>query len=413
MTCLHYRDNTLFVEDVALSKVATKFDTPCYVYSRGAIETNWRAFDDALKSIPHRICYAVKANSNLSILNLLAELQSGFDIVSVGELERVLAAGGDASKIIFSGVGKKKDEIRHAIEKNIFCFNIESATEAARIQEIAQALNKKVNVSLRINPDIDAKTHAYISTGLSENKFGVASQDAISMCQHIAAMPSLNLIGIACHIGSQITDLAPFQVALDFLFVTYEELKQLGIQLKTINVGGGLGISYQQEQTPAIADYAKMLTQKTSQYPVEIIIEPGRAIIGNAGVLLTRVEYIKHGQHKNFAIVDAGMNDLMRPALYQAWQHILAVNLHAGKKTTYDIVGPVCESSDFLGKERDLALAEGDLLAIDSAGAYGFSMSSNYNTRPRSAEVLIEGDKMKLVRKREEIQELFSNELQF
>lgn len=359
MTCLQYRNNTLFVEEVALSQIATSFDTPCYVYSHAAISANWHAFDNALKNISHRICYAVKANSNLSILHLLARLQSGFDIVSVGELERVLSAGGDANKIIFSGVGKKKEEISHAIEKGIYCFNIESTAEAERIQEIALALNKKVNVSLRINPDIDANTHHYISTGMNENKFGVTSSEAIEVCQKIHAMTALNLIGIACHIGSQITELEPFQAAMDFLIDTYEKLKTLGILLNTINVGGGLGIAYGQEQPPAIADYAAIICQKMANYPVEIIIEPGRAIIGNAGVLLTRVEYIKHNSHKNFAIVDAGMNDLMRPALYQAWQQILPVELRAGKKVKYDIVGPVCESSDFLGKERELVLQGG------------------------------------------------------
>lgn len=411
MTCLHYRNNTLYVEDVALSQVASTFDTPCYLYSRAAIESNWRAFDNALKTIPHRICYAVKANSNLSILNLLAKLQSGFDIVSIGELERVLAAGGDVQKVIFSGVGKKKEEISQAIEKGIYCFNIESPAEAARIQEVAQALNTKVNVGLRINPDINANTHAYISTGMSENKFGVTTSEAIATCQQIHAMPALNLIGIACHLGSQITDLSPFQAALDFLFATYEKLQQLGIKLKTINVGGGLGIAYHQEQpAPTITDYAATISNKAANYPIEIIIEPGRAIVGNAGVLLTRVEYIKQSKHKNFAIVDAGMNDLVRPALYQAWQQILPVNLRQGKKVTYDIVGPVCESADFLGKDRNLVLEEGDLLAVDSTGAYGFSMSSNYNTRPRPAEVLIAGSQIKLIRRREEINDLYSHE---
>lgn len=411
MTCLQYRNNTLYIEDVALPQAALTFGTPCYLYSRATIEANWRAFDAALQSIPHRICYAVKANSNLSILNLLAKLQSGFDIVSVGELERVLAAGGDANKVIFSGVGKKKDEISYAIEKGIYCFDIESMAEAERIQEIAHALDKQVNVALRINPDIDANTHAYISTGLSENKFGVAARDAIAICQKIHAMPALKLVGIACHIGSQITDLAPFKLTLDYLFNTYEQLSKIGISLKTINIGGGLGIVYQKEQPPTIIDYAAMIANKAANYPVEIIIEPGRSIVGNAGVLLTRVEYIKHSSHKNFAIVDAGMNDLMRPALYHAWQHIMPVNLQTAKKLTYDIVGPVCESADFLGKERDLVLAEGDLLAVDCVGAYGFSMSSNYNTRPRPAEVLVDGDKMNLVRRRESIHELFDCEI--
>jgi len=410
MTCLHYQNEQLHIENVNLNAAAGMFNTPCYLYSREAIEGNWRAFDNALSNTPHRICYAVKANSNLSILNLLVQLQSGFDIVSVGELERVLTAGGDAKKIIFSGVGKKRDEIAYAIEKGIYCFNIESAAEAARIQETANALDTQVNVALRINPNIDANTHAYISTGMNENKFGVNANDVIALCRQIHAMPALNLIGIACHIGSQITELAPFNAALDFLFATYEQLQKINIPLKTINIGGGLGITYQQEQPPSIADYAAAISKKAAHYPVEMIIEPGRAIVGNAGVLLTRVEYIKQNQHKNFAIVDAGMNDLMRPALYQAWQHILPVNPHAGKKTTYDIVGPVCESADFLGKERDLALNEGDLLAIDCAGAYGFSMCSNYNTRPRPPEILIEGDKMRLIRRREEINDLFACE---
>jgi diaminopimelate decarboxylase len=411
MTCWQYHNDKLYIENVVLNLVAMTYDTPCYVYSRAAIESNWRAFDTALKTIPHRICYAIKANSNLSILNLLAKLGSGFDIVSLGELERVLAAKGDASKVIFSGVGKKKDEITIAIKKGIYCFNIESLAEAERIHDIAKTLKTKVNVALRINPDIDANTHAYISTGMNENKFGVIASEAVSTCQKIHAMSALTLIGIACHIGSQITTLAPFQSALDFLLTTYETLNQLGIPLKTINVGGGLGIIYHHEQPPAVNEYAAAIIKKAASYPVEIIIEPGRAIIGNAGILLTRVEYIKHNEHKNFAIVDAGMNDLMRPALYQAWQQILPVNRRNNTKTTYDIVGPVCESADFLGKNRELTLEVGDLLAIDSAGAYGFSMSSNYNTRPRPAEVLIDNAQMRLIRRREEVSELYSHEI--
>lgn len=409
MTSLHYYDNHLYIEDVDLNNIATTFGTPCYVYSNATLTLNYQAFQQALQQIPHQVCYAVKANSNLHILALLANLGAGFDIVSLGELERVLAAGGAANKIIFSGVGKKSHEIEQAILKGIQCFNVESDAELVRINSIATSLKQTANIALRINPGIDANTHAYISTGLNENKFGIPSDKIIELCEQMHTYPALKLVGLACHIGSQITTLEPFLAATKHLLSIYHNLRNRH-QLQFINIGGGLGIRYQNEQPPSIEEYASAMCKLLHDLPVEIIFEPGRALIGNAGILLTQVEYLKHTKQKNFAIVDAGMNDLLRPALYDAWQDILPVNLSNKETHHYDIVGPVCESADFLGKNRQLALSTGDLLAISSAGAYGFSMSSNYNSRTRPAEVLVRGDQAQLIRRRETINELFAPE---
>ena len=411
MSCLHYRDHRLYIENCSIKNLAEEYGTPCYLYSRAAIENNWRLFDEAFNHIPHRICYAVKANSNIAILHLLTKLNAGFDIVSIGELERVIAAKGDPKKVIFSGVGKTQSEIEQAIAKGIYCFDIESASELERLHHIASTLKVTVNIALRINPDIDPFTHSYISTGLKENKFGIEMNAVIPLCKKIISMPSLQLIGIACHIGSQIIKLNPFIQAIERLLTLYKDLQQIGIHIKHINIGGGLGIIYQNENPPTILEYAKALQHKLAHYPVEIILEPGRSIVGNAGVLVTRIEYIKETQQKNFAIVDAGMNDLLRPALYHAWQNILPVVQRHDIKKPYDIAGPVCESADFLGKNRDLAIVQDDYLAIDSAGAYGFCMSSNYNSRGRPAEILIENDKARLIRHRETTNDLFALEM--
>lgn len=409
-SCLHYQGNQLYIENVSLKHIAEEFGTPCYVYSRAAIENNWRAFDDAFNGIPHRICYAVKANSNLAVLNLLAKLDSGFDVVSLGEIERVIAAGGDPRKIVFSGVGKNRHEIKYAIEKKIYCFNVESEPELERIHEIAAQMGVTVDVAVRINPNVNPGTHSHITTGLNDSKFGIDIADVIPLAKKIMTMPSLRLIGIASHIGSQIVQLGPFLEVLDHLTDTYTQLRDLGINIQHINIGGGLGITYHDEHPPGIREYAHTLQDKLRKFDVEVIIEPGRAIVGNAGVLLSRIEYLKHTQNKHFAIIDAGMNDLLRPALYDAWQKVLPVELRNTEKKSYDIAGPVCESSDFLGRDRELALNTGDLLAIDSSGAYGFSMSSNYNSRCRPPEILVDRHDSVLVRKRESIEELFEAE---
>lgn len=410
MSCLHYQGHELYIEKVRLKNVAEQYGTPCYVYSRAALEANWRLFDNAFSQLPHRICYAVKANSNIHILRLFAQLNSGFDIVSLGELERVLAAGGDPRKIVFSGVAKTRTEIERAIQKGIYCFDVESEAELERLQKIAGSLSVVVKIALRVNPNVDPRTHSYISTGLNENKFGIESSEIIPLCLKILSMPSLQLIGLASHIGSQIVELSPFLLMLDRLLELYQALQKQGISLRHINIGGGLGITYQNENPPTVQAYAKALQDKLSRYPLEIIIEPGRSIVGNTGVLLTQIEYIKETSQKNFALVDAGMNDLLRPALYNAWQNILPLHLHQGEKKSYEIAGPVCESADFLGKDRELVIQAGDVLAVDSAGAYGFSMSSNYNSRCRPAEILIDGEEMKIIRRRESLEELFAAE---
>ncbi len=411
MQYFHYQAGELYAEKVPLTTIAKRFGTPCYIYSRAALEQNWRTFDKAFGDTPHRICYAVKANSNIAILNIFARMHSGFDIVSVGELERVLAAGGDPRKIVFSGVGKKASEISRALDIGISCFDVESTSELERINALAAEQHKIAPIALRINPNIDAGTHPYIATGLNENKFGIEIEKAYVLCQKALAMPHVKLIGLACHIGSQLTELDPFVEAADCLLELVNQLMSDEIYLEHINIGGGLGIQYQDEHPPAIEKYVSTVKSKLKSYPCEIILEPGRAIVGNAGILLTRVEYLKHTTHKNFAIVDAAMNDFMRPALYDAWQQIIPViERNDEEKMTYDIVGPVCESADFLGKNRLLAVQQDDLLAICSAGAYGFSMSSNYNSRPRAAEVMVDGDDVFLIRQRETIKDLFAHE---
>lgn len=411
MSCLYYKDDELYIENVPLHAIATTYDTPCFVYSRAMLEQNWQTFENAFAKMPHLICYAVKANGNLAILNLLARANSGFDIVSRGELARVIAAGGDPKKIIFSGIGKKHSEIEDAISKNIYCFDIESALELERIAAYAMMHTKQIKIALRINPNIDPHTHAHIATGLNENKFGIELKDILPLAVKIKTYPNLKLIGIACHIGSQITTLNPFAKMLDCLVQLYQQLRDRDIEINHINIGGGLGITYKDESPPSINEYAKVVQEKLGHLPITLITEPGRSIVGNAGALLTRVEYLKHNGTKNFAIVDAGMNDLLRPALYSAWQAILPVKRRSNVDSKhYDIVGPVCESADFLGKNRELAIIPNDILAIDCAGAYGFSMSSNYNSRERAAEVLVDGDEAFLVRRRETIKELFALE---
>lgn len=410
MDAFNYRDDELFAEGVALSAIAERFGTPTYVYSRAHIEAQYLAYAEALAGMPHLVCFAVKANSNLGVLNVLARLGAGFDIVSRGELERVLAAGGQADKIVFSGVGKTRDDMRRALEVGVHCFNVESAEELERLQLVAAELGVRAPVSLRVNPDVDAGTHPYISTGLKENKFGIDIATAEDVYIRAAQLPNLDIVGVDCHIGSQLTTLEPFIDALDRLLDLVDRLGECGIYLRHIDLGGGLGVRYRDEEPPLAADYVKAVRQRLDGRDLALVFEPGRFIVANAGVLLTRVEYLKHTEHKDFAIVDAAMNDLIRPALYQAWMDVSAVQPRDAEPRTYDIVGPICETGDFLAKERSLALAEGDLLAVHSAGAYGFVMSSNYNTRGRAAEVLVDGDQAVEVRRRETVAELFAGE---
>ncbi|SEA84005.1 diaminopimelate decarboxylase [Alkalimonas amylolytica] len=411
MDHFNYRELQLFAEEVPLSEIAAHYGTPCYVYSRATIERHYHAFADAAKGHPHLICYAVKANSNIAVLDVLARLGSGFDIVSEGELRRVMAAGGDPKKVVFSGVAKTADEMRYALQLGIKCFNVESEAELNRLQQVAKELDLLAPVSIRVNPDIDAKTHPYISTGLKANKFGIDINDAERIYQQAAAASHLQVVGVDCHIGSQLTETQPFLDALDKLLALIDRLADQGIQLQHIDVGGGLGVRYQDETPPHPSEYAAAVVERLKPYPqLTLIFEPGRAIMANAGVLLTRVEYLKPGQEKNFAIVDAAMNDLIRPALYSAWQAIVPVQQQAGTAQLYDVVGPVCETGDFLGKDRPLVIAEGDLLAVRSAGAYGFTMSSNYNSRPRAAEVLVDGSQSHLIRQRELWQDLWRGE---
>ncbi|KPX44143.1 diaminopimelate decarboxylase [Pseudomonas syringae pv. tagetis] len=410
MDAFNYRDGELFAEGVALSAIAERFGTPTYVYSRAHIEAQYRAYADALSGMPHMVCFAVKANSNLGVLNVLARLGAGFDIVSRGELERVLAAGGKAEKIVFSGVGKTREDMRRALEVGVHCFNVESTDELERLQEVAAGLNVRAPISLRVNPDVDAGTHPYISTGLKENKFGIAIAAAEDVYIRASQLPNLEVIGVDCHIGSQLTTLEPFIDALDRLLDLVDRLGDCGIHLHHIDLGGGLGVRYRDEEPPLAADYIKAVRERLAGRDLGLLFEPGRFIVANAGALLTRVEYLKHTEHKDFAIVDAAMNDLIRPALYQAWMDVTAVRPRDSEPRTYDIVGPICETGDFLAKGRALALAEGDLLAVHSAGAYGFVMSSNYNTRGRAAEVLVDGSQAFEVRRRETVAELFAGE---
>ncbi len=406
-----YRNGRLFAEDVAVSTVAATYGTPCYIYSRATLERHWHAFDDAFEAHPHLVCYAVKANSNLAVLNVMARLGSGFDIVSVGELERVLAAGGDPGKVVFSGVAKRADEIERALAVGIRCFNVESEPELLLLNETAGRLGKRAAVSLRVNPDVDAKTHPYIATGLKENKFGIDIQQAPAVYALAAVLPYIQIVGVDCHIGSQLTQLAPMVDALERVLMLVKRLQDQSITIQHLDLGGGLGIRYQDENPPLPADQAAALLARLSDLPYEVLIEPGRAIVGNAGILVTRVELLKLGEHKHFAVVDAAMNDLIRPALYSAWQAIIPVVMRtAGEIRCYDVVGPVCETGDFLGKQRELCIEAGDLLAVRSAGAYGFVMSSNYNARPRAAEVMVDGNRFYLVRRRETVADLYAGE---
>ena len=412
MDYFNYKSNQLFAEDISLDSIAAEYGTPCYVYSRATIERHWKAFDTALGKHPHLICYAVKANSNIGVLSVMARLGSGFDIVSIGELERVLRAGGDPAKVVFSGVGKREDEMQRALELGIHCFNVESTEELLRLNSVAQRMELIAPVSLRVNPDVDAETHPYISTGLKENKFGIDINFVRDVYGNAKSLPNINPIGIDCHIGSQLTRLSPFLDALDRVLSLAAKLHEDGIKIRHLDLGGGLGIRYENEEPPLPSDYAEAVLEKLAATDFQIILEPGRAIIGNAGVLLTRVEYLKHNDEHHFAIVDAAMNDNMRPALYKAWQEIIPVDKkESGISDTYDIVGPVCETGDFLGKDRKLSLSQGDLLAMRSAGAYGFSMSSNYNSRPRAAEVMVDGEKATLVRPRETLEQLMAGEV--
>jgi diaminopimelate decarboxylase len=412
MDFFQYKNNQLMAENLPVKQLAEQFGTPLYVYSRATLERHWHAFNNAFGEHPHLVCFAVKSNPNIAILNIMAKLGSGFDIVSQGELERVLAAGGDAGKVVFSGVAKSRQEIARALEVNIRCFNVESEAELLRINQIAGEMGKIAPISLRVNPDVDAHTHPYISTGLKENKFGVSVEQAREVYKLAATLSNIKIVGMDCHIGSQLTELQPFLDAVDRLIVLMEQLKQDGIHLKHLDLGGGLGVTYTDETPPHPTEYAKALWEKLSAFSeLEIIVEPGRAITANAGILVTKVEYLKSNESRNFAIVDAGMNDMIRPALYQAYMNILEIDRTlAREEKIYDVVGPICETSDFLGKQRKLTIAEGDYLAQRSAGAYGASMSSNYNSRPRTAEVMVDGDKAYLIRRREALNELWQLE---
>jgi diaminopimelate decarboxylase len=405
------KQHSLYAEQCQVTELAKQYGTPLYIYSRATIERHWHAFDQAAGDRPHLVCYAVKANSNIGVLNVMARLGSGFDIVSKGELMRVVEAGGDPKKVVFSGVGKTSDEIAYALNLDIYCFNVESAAELDRIQDVAKGLNKVAPISLRVNPDVDAGTHPYISTGLKENKFGISIEHAPALYQYAATLSHINIQGVDCHIGSQLTEVLPFLDALDRVLKLVDQLAELGVVLSHIDVGGGLGVCYDDEKPPHPQEYAEAIAQKLVGRDLKLIYEPGRAIMANAGILVTEVEYLKENEDRNFAIVDAAMNDLIRPALYQAWQAIIPVEQRDDiASAQYDIVGPICETGDFLGKDRSLAIRAGDLLAIRSAGAYGFTMSSNYNSRPRAAEVMVDGTDSYLVRKRETLSQLWQGE---
>lgn len=412
MDFFQYKNDRLYAENLPVQQLAEQFGTPLYVYSRATLERHWRAFDSALGEHPHLICFAVKSCSNIGVLSVMAKLGSGFDIVSQGELERVLAAGGDPSKVVFSGVAKSREEIMRGLEVGIRCFNVESLSELKHINLIAGEMGKIAPISLRVNPDVDAHTHPYISTGLKENKFGISADEARAAYQFAATLPNVKITGMDCHIGSQLTELQPFLDATDRLVLLMEQLKQDGIKLQHLDLGGGLGVTYHAEIAPHPSDYAKALLEKLKSYQeLEIILEPGRAISANAGILVAKVQYLKSNENRNFAITDTGMNDMIRPALYEAYMNIIEVDRTlVREKAVYDVVGPVCETSDFLGKQRELAIAEGDFIAQRSAGAYGASMSSNYNSRPRTAEVLVDGEQAYLIRRRESVRELWALE---
>lgn len=412
MDYFNYKNDQLMAEEISVQQLAQQFGTPLYVYSRATLERHWHAFDSALQGHPHLICFAVKSNPNIALLNLLAKLGSGFDIVSQGELERVLAAGGDANKVVFSGVAKSHSEIERALEVGIRCFNVESEAELLRINQVAEKLGKKAPISLRVNPDVDAKTHPYISTGLKKNKFGVSVERAREVYRLAKTLPHIQIVGMDCHIGSQLTELQPFLDSADRLLVLLEQLRQDGIELQHLDLGGGLGVRYSDETPPHPTEYASALLAKFKQYPeLEIILEPGRAISANAGILVTKVEYLKSNEDFNFAIVDAGMNDMIRPALYRAYMEIIEADRSLDREAkVYDVVGPICETSDFLGKSRRLSIAAGDFIVQRSAGAYGASMASNYNSHPRAAEVLVDGNKAHLIKRRERFEELWACE---
>ncbi|MFP6839944.1 MAG: diaminopimelate decarboxylase [Pseudohongiellaceae bacterium] len=403
MDYFEYRGDTLFAEEANVTDIALEHGTPCFIYSRATLERHLRAYQTCLGEAPQMICFAVKANSNLAVLNVLARQGAGFDIVSGGELERVIAAGGDPGKVIFSGLGKSEMEIEQALKAGIFCFNVESAPELTRIDAVASRLNLQAKISVRVNPDVDAGTHPYISTGLKDNKFGLASAQALEVYRQATTLGGIEVVGIDCHIGSQLTSLAPFLDAVDHLLVLVDRLHSENIHLRHLDIGGGLGVSYGQEQPPQPADLIAAVNSRLADRKMTLIVEPGRSIAANAGIFVTRVEYIKCSEHKNFAIVDGAMNDLLRPALYNAWQEIIPVTRSSGASATYDVVGPICESADFLGKDRKLQLTGGELLAVRSAGAYGFVMSSNYNSRPRAPEIMVDGSNVHLVRRRESL----------
>lgn len=409
MNHFEYKNQQLFAEEVAIADIIKAHGTPVYIYSRATLERHWYAFDNAFGEHPHLICFAVKSNSNIALLNVMAKLGSGFDIVSQGELERVLAAGGDASKVVFSGVAKSHSEIARALEVGVRCFNVESIPELHRINEVAGKMGKVAPISLRVNPDVDAKTHPYISTGLKENKFGVSVQQAREVYRLAKSLPNVKITGMDCHIGSQLTELQPFLDATDRLIVLMEQLKEDGIELHHLDLGGGLGVPYHGEQPPHPTEYAKALLEKLKAYPnLEIILEPGRAISANAGILVTKVEYLKSNEDRNFAIVDTGMNDMIRPALYEAYMEITEVEQSLNREASvYDVVGPICETSDFLGKARTLSVAEGDYIAMRSAGAYGAAMSSTYNSRPQAVEILVDGAKAHLIKARADFADLW------
>ena len=412
MDYFNYReDGELLAEQCAVSELVAQYGTPLYIYSRATIERHWKAFDAAAGDLPHLICYAVKANGNLAILNVLARLGSGFDIVSGGELARVIAAGGDAKKVVFSGVGKTEAEMRYALEQDILCFNVESEPELERLNQVAGSMGKVARISIRINPDIDAGTHPYISTGLKQNKFGIPIERAPEVYKYAASLPNLAIHGVDCHIGSQLTEIAPFLEAADKLLALIDELAAAGIKIQHLDVGGGLGVNYNDETPPHPSEYATALKQKLQDRDLTLMFEPGRAIMANAGILATKVEYLKAGEDRHFAIVDAAMNDLIRPSLYSAWMNIMPVNRALSRTAQrYDVVGPICETGDFLGKDRELAIEPGDYLVVRSAGAYGFSMASNYNARSRAAEVLVDGEQPHLVREREPLASLWQFE---
>ncbi len=410
MSAFTYQANQLYAENIPVTAIADQFGTPTYIYSKKHIIEQFKSYQDSLQGTTSLICYAVKANSNIAILNILAKLGAGFDIVSRGELERVLAAGGKANKIVFSGVGKSFDDITRALDVGVYCFNVESVNELDRIQTIAERMGKKAPISLRINPDVDAKTHPYISTGLKENKFGIDIAEAERIYEYASTLKNLDIKGIDCHIGSQLTTLDPFLDALDRLLVLTDKLIQKGITIEHLDLGGGLGVCYHDEKPPVAQEYIQAVRERLIGRDLTLLFEPGRYIVANAGILVTRIEYLKDTTHKNFAIVDAAMNDLIRPALYEAWMNIQPVIQKQEQPKQYDIVGPICETGDFLGKDRSLSVNEGDLLAIFSAGAYGFAMSSNYNSRARAAEVIVEGDKIHLIRDRETLASLYANE---